>query len=202
MKRIMIVEDDETLAEELSILLERNGYEPVVSGPCDLILMDVNLPGESGFSRCRKIKAKSSVPVIFLTARNTPEDEILGFAVGCDDYIRKPYNSLVLLARIERLLKTETQDPEVRGLKVKRGEMKVQYNGMETDLTRNEMRILLCLMKRGLASRAEIVEDLWSEGIYVDVNTLYVNIARLRDKLSTIKAEDFIHTVRGVGYRI
>lgn len=202
MKRIMIVEDDETLAEELSILLERNGYEPVVSEPCDLILMDVNLPGESGFSRCRKIKEKSSVPVIFLTARNTPEDEILGFAVGCDDYIRKPYNSLVLLARIERLLKTETQDPEVRGLKVKRGEMKVQYNGMETDLTRNEMRILLCLMKRGLASRTEIVEDLWSEGIYVDENTLYVNIARLRDKLSTIKAEDFIHTVRGVGYRI
>ena len=202
MKRIMIVEDDETLAEELSILLERNGYEPVVSEPCDLILMDVNLPEESGFSRCRKIKEKSSVPVIFLTARNTPEDEILGFAVGCDDYIRKPYNSLVLLARIERLLKTETQDPEVRGLKVKRGEMKVQYNGMETDLTRNEMRILLCLMKRGLASRTEIVEDLWSEGIYVDENTLYVNIARLRDKLSTIKAEDFIHTVRGVGYRI
>ena len=202
MKRIMIVEDDETLAEELSILLKRNGYEPVVSEPCDLILMDVNLPGESGFSRCRKIKEKSSVPVIFLTARNTPEDEILGFAVGCDDYIRKPYNSLVLLARIERLLKTETQDPEVRGLKVKRGEMKVQYNGMETDLTRNEMRILLCLMKRGLASRTEIVEDLWSEGIYVDENTLYVNIARLRDKLSTIKAEDFIHTVRGVGYRI
>lgn len=202
MKRIMIVEDDETLAEELSILLERNGYEPVVSEPCDLILMDVNLPGESGFSRCRKIKEKSSVPVIFLTARNTPEDEILGFAVGCDDYIRKPYNSLVLLARIERLLKTETQDPEVRGLKVKRGEMKVQYNGMETDLTRNEMRILLCLMKRGLASRTEIVEDLWSEGIYVDENTLYVNIARLRDKLSTIKAEGFIHTVRGVGYRI
>ena len=202
MKRIMIVEDDETLAEELSILLERNGYEPVVSEPCDLILMDVNLPGESGFSRCRKIKEKSSVPVIFLTARNTPEDEILGFAVGCDDYIRKPYNSLVLLARIERLLKTETQDPEVRGLKVKRGEMKVQYNGMETDLTRNEMRILLCVMKRGLASRTEIVEDLWSEGIYVDENTLYVNIARLRDKLSTIKAEDFIHTVRGVGYRI
>ncbi len=202
MKRIMIVEDDETLAEELSILLERNGYEPVVSEPCDLILMDVNLPGESGFSRCRKIKEKSSVPVIFLTARNTPEDEILGFAVGCDDYIRKPYNSLVLLARIERLLKTETQDPEVRGLKVKKGEMKVQYNGMETDLTRNEMRILLCLMKRGLASRTEIVEDLWSEGIYVDENTLYVNIARLRDKLSTIKAEDFIHTVRGVGYRI
>ena len=97
MKRIMIVEDDETLAEELSILLERNGYEPVVSEPCDLILMDVNLPGESGFSRCRKIKEKSSVPVIFLTARNTPEDEILGFAVGCDDYIVNPIILLCFL---------------------------------------------------------------------------------------------------------
>ncbi len=202
MKRIMIVEDDEALREELSILLSRNGYETVSSEPCDLVLMDVNLPGESGFARCRKIREKSKVPVIFLTARDTPEDEILGFAVGGDDYIRKPYNSMVLLARIERILKTEAPDPIVRGLLVRKGEMKAEYGGKTVDITRNEMRILLCLMKRGLASRNEIVEDLWSEGIYVDDNTLYVNIARLRDKLSQIGALDFIHTVRGVGYRI
>lgn len=77
MKRILIIEDDEALAEELSILLKRNGYLPVYSEPCDLVLMDVNLPEENGFARCRKIKEKSSVPVIFLTARSTPEDEIL-----------------------------------------------------------------------------------------------------------------------------
>ena len=202
MKRILIIEDDEALAEELSILFKRNGYLPIYSEPCDLVLMDVNLPEENGFARCRKMKEKSSVPVIFLTARSTPEDEILGFAVGCDDYIRKPYNSMVLLARIERLLKTEVTEPEVRGLRINTGEMKAYFQGKDIDLTRNEMRILLCLIKRGLASRSEIVEDLWTDGIYVDENTLYVNIARLRDKLSQIGAEDFIHTVRGVGYRI
>ena len=202
MKRIKIVEDDEALREELSILLERNGFITVKEEPYDLVIMDVNLPGESGFSLCRKLREKSKVPVIFLTARNTPEDELLGFAVGGDDYIYKPFNSAVLIARIERLLKSESPDPSVKGLTVKKGEMKAQYKDKEVDLTRNEMRILLSLIKRGLATRDEIVEDLWSEGIYVDDNTLYVNINRLREKLSQIGAGDFIETVRGVGYRI
>ncbi len=202
MKRILIIEDDEALKEELTILLERNGYIPVKEEPYDLVLLDVNLPGESGYSICRKLREKSKVPVIFLTARNTPEDEILGFAVGGDDYVHKPYNSAVLLARIERLLKTETQDPSVKGLTLKKGEMKALYEGKEIDLTRNEMRILTSLMRRGLATREEIVEDLWSEGIYIDDNTLYVNINRLREKLSQIGADGFIETVRGVGYRV
>lgn len=89
MKRIKVVEDDEALREEIYILLERNGFIPVKEEPYDLVLLDVNLPGESGFSICRKIREKSKVPVIFLTARNTPEDELLGFAVGGDDYIYK-----------------------------------------------------------------------------------------------------------------
>lgn len=201
-KRILIAEDDDALREELRILLERNGYTPVSAEPFDLVLMDVNLPGENGFARCRKLRENSRVPVIFLTARDTPEDELLGFAVGGDDYIRKPYNSAILLARMERLLKSEAPDPEVRGLVVRKGEMKALYKGKVADLTRNEMRILLCLMKKGLATRDEIVEELWSEGIYVDDNTLYVNMTRLREKLSGIGAGDFIHTVRGVGYRI
>ena len=117
MKRILIVEDDEAIRTELSALLRANGYLPVEETPCDLILMDVNLPGESGFTRCRKLRQQSDTPVIFLTARDTPEDELLAFGVGGDDFIRKPYNSAVLLARIGRILKTTVNDsPTVRGL--------------------------------------------------------------------------------------
>lgn len=90
MKQILIVEDDDAIRAELRTLLLANGYEPVAAPPCDLILMDVNLPGDSGFTRCRKLRQTSDTPVIFLTARETPEDELLAFGVGGDDFIRKP----------------------------------------------------------------------------------------------------------------
>lgn len=88
MKRIMIVEDDEVILTELKTLLRSNGYLPVDDQPCDLVLMDINLPGESGFARCRTLRQTSGTPVIFLTARDTPEDELLAFGVGGDDFIR------------------------------------------------------------------------------------------------------------------
>ena len=117
MKRILMIEDDEAIRTELKTLLTANGYQPVEDGPCDLVLMDVNLPGESGFTRCRKLRQTSDTPVIFLTARDTPEDELLAFGVGGDDFIRKPYNSAVLLARIGRMLKNTAGDSlTVRGL--------------------------------------------------------------------------------------
>lgn len=102
MKRIRIIEDDSVIRTELKTLLRANGYLPVEEDPCDLILMDINLPGESGFTRCRKLRQSSDTSVIFLTARDTPEDELLAFGVGGDDFIRKPYNSAVLLAKIQR----------------------------------------------------------------------------------------------------
>ena len=110
MKRIRIIEDDDAIRTELTTLLLTNGYLPVEEEPCDLILMDVNLPGENGFILCRKLRQSSNVPVIFLTARDTPEDELLAFGAGGDDFIRKPYNSAVLLARIARTLKTTAND--------------------------------------------------------------------------------------------
>ena len=117
MKQIRIIEDDTAIRAELKTLLQTNGYLPVEDGPCGLILMDVNLPGENGYTLCRKLRQTSSTPVIFLTARDTPEDELLAFGVGGDDFIRKPYNSAVLLARIGRILKTTVNDsPTVRGL--------------------------------------------------------------------------------------
>ena len=203
MKRIRIVEDDTAIRTELKTLLQANGYLPVEDGPCDLILMDVNLPGESGFTRCRKLRQTSNTPVIFLTARDTPEDELLAFGVGGDDFIRKPYHSSVLLARLGRLLKdTANDNPTVRGLTLDLPGMKAIYGENAVELTKNEARILWCLMQKELCTRDELLEDLWTNGMYIDGNTLYVNIGRLREKLVQIGAADFIRTVRGVGYRL
>ena len=203
MKRIRIVEDDTAIRTELKTLLQANGYLPVEDGPCDLILMDVNLPGESGFTRCRKLRQTSNTPVIFLTARDTPEDELLAFGVGGDDFIRKPYHSSVLLARLGRLLKdTANDNPTVRGLTLDFPGMRAIYGENAVELTKNEARILWCLMQKELCTRDELIEDLWTNGMYIDGNTLYVNIGRLREKLVQIGAADFIRTVRGVGYRL
>lgn len=203
MKRIRIVEDDTAIRTELKTLLQANGYLPVEDGPCDLILMDVNLPGESGFTLCRKLRQTSDTPVIFLTARDTPEDELLAFGVGGDDFIRKPYHSSVLLARIGRLLKdTANDNPTVRGLTLDLPGMRAIYGENAVELTKNEARILWCLMQKELCTRDELIEDLWTNGMYIDGNTLYVNIGRLREKLERIGATDFISTVRGVGYRL
>lgn len=203
MKQILIVEDDDAIRAELRTLLLANGYEPVAAPPCDLILMDVNLPGDSGFTRCRKLRQTSDTPVIFLTARETPEDELLAFGVGGDDFIRKPYNSAVLLARIGRMLKATASDTlTVRGLTLDLPAMRAVFDGRPVELTRNEARILWCLMRKELCTRDELIEDLWTNGMYIDGNTLYVNIGRLREKLSQIGADGFIRTVRGVGYRL
>lgn len=203
MKKILIVEDDEAIRTELITLLRSNGYMTVDAQPCDLILMDINLPGESGFTRCRKLRQSSDTPVIFLTARDTPEDELLAFGVGGDDFIRKPYNSAVLLARIGRMLKSSPSDTlTVRGLTLDLPGMKAVFVGSAVELTKNEARILWCLMQKDLCSRDELIEDLWTNGMYIDGNTLYVNIGRLREKLERIGAKDFVRTVRGVGYRL
>ena len=203
MDRILVVEDDQSIREELITLLQANGYQPVSEPPCDLALLDINLPNESGFEICRKLRLTCDMPIIFLTAREAEEDEILGFAMGADDYIRKPYNSTVLLARIARLLKRKTNAVlSVRGLTLNLSDMTVRYQNKAQELTKNETRILYCLMQKDLCTREEIIEDLWQNSLYIDENTLYVNVNRLRDKLKQLGAVDFIRTVWGVGYRL
>ena len=202
MEKILVVEDDESIQRELITLLKANGYEPVTEPPCDLALLDINLPGESGFEICRKLRMNSDVPIIFLTARDSSEDELLGFGVGADDYIRKPYHSSVLLARIARLLKrTDKAVLTVRDLTLDLSNLTLVYEGRREELTKNETRILACLMKKELCTRDEIIEDLWNNSLYVDDNTLSVNINRLREKLKRLGAEGYLRTVRGVGYK-
>ena len=123
--------------------------------------------------------------------------------MGADDYIRKPYNSTVLLARIARLLKRKTNAVlSVRGLTLNLSDMTVRYQNKAQELTKNETRILYCLMQKDLCTREEIIEDLWQNSLYIDENTLYVNVNRLRDKLKQLGAVNFIRTVWGVGYRL
>ncbi len=197
------MEDDETIKKELAALLRANGYMPVDEPPCRLALLDINMPGENGYEVCRRLRESSDVPVIFLTARDRAEDEILAFGVGADDYIKKPYNSSVLLARIGRLIKRKDSSViTARDLTLSLSDMTVSRGGKKAELTKNETRILFCLMKKELCSREEIIEELWKESLYVDENTLYVNISRLREKLRGLGEEGYIRTVRGVGYRL
>ncbi len=199
MKKILVVEDDAAIYEELTTLLASNGYEPVAEGECDLVLMDVGLPETDGFERVRKLRLKSKVPVIFLSARKNPEDELMGFGVGGDDYIAKPYNSAVLLARIGRLLKADGAI-ESRGLRL--SGLKLTYQGNSIELTRNESKILELIMRKSEVGRDEVIAALWEDGMYIDDNTLNVNINRLRAKLKSIGAGGFVKTVRGYGYAL
>ena len=202
MQRIWIAEDDESIREELSALLRGNGYLPVQAPPCELALINVNLPGESGFELCRKWKEKSSAPVIFLTARDTAADELAGFAAGGDDYIKKPYNPSVLLARISRLLRPEKRLLSAGGLTLDEDAFTLYCGGNSVSLTKTEQRILHCLMQKRMCSKQMLIEELWADSCYIDENALYVNINRLREKLRSIGAEGAISTVRGVGYRL
>lgn len=203
MERILVIEDDQSIRQELTALLLANGFTVVAQPPCELALLDINLPGESGFEICRKLRQTLDIPIIFLTARNSAEDELLGFGVGADDFIRKPYHSSVLLARISRLLRRRsTTSLTVRELTVNLTELTLCYRGQVQDLTKNETRILPCLMQKELCTKEELVEDLWINQLYIDENTLYVNINRLREKLKKLGAANYIKTVRGVGYRL
>lgn len=203
MERILVMEDDISVKNELITLLHANGYKTVNEPPCELALLDINMPSESGFEVCRKLRLKSDIPVIFITAKESAEDELLAFGVGADDYIRKPYNSSVLLARISRFLRRKSSSILTSsGITLDLAAMTASLNGNTIELTKNETRILACLMKKELCTKQEIIEDLWQNSLYIDENTLYVNVQRLRQKFRRIGTNDCIRNVRGVGYRL
>lgn len=202
LERIFIAEDDEVILGELRKLLTTNGYQPVSQPPCELALLDVNLAEGNGFSLCRELKRTGDVPVIFLTARDGIEDELHGFSSGGDDYIRKPYNADVLLARIERLLRKKSGIISVRGLTLDENSFALCYGEERQTLTRTEMRIMYCLMKKTVCTKEEIIAELWNDSNYIDENALFVNINRLREKLKELGADGFLKTIRGVGYSL
>ncbi|MBN1060106.1 response regulator transcription factor [Clostridium botulinum] len=220
MYKIMIVEDDVTIRDELKNLLNRYGYEVsiiddfsnavnnIVESNCDLILLDVNLPVFDGYHICREVRKNLDIPIIIVTSRDNEIDELMSMNLGADDFITKPYNTQILLARISSILKrTYKKNDSSEILKYKDlildlSNGSVSYNNKYCELTKNELKILAYLIKNqnSIVSRDILMETLWSSDIFVDDNTLSVNVTRLRKKLDDIGIKDAIETRRGLGY--
>ncbi|MDR2359981.1 MAG: response regulator transcription factor [Oscillospiraceae bacterium] len=219
--KILIIEDDITIRSELKSLLERYNYQVIAAesfenlpqtaadAAPDLILLDLGLPLRDGYYVCREIRKSSGVPIIVVTSRNTEIDELTSMNLGADDFITKPYNTQILLARIENVLRRaygalSENTIQYGGAVLNLSDSTIIANGKTLELTKNETRVLRLLMtEQGkIISRNQIMEELWQTDEFVDDNTLTVNINRLRKKLSETGLTDFIRTKRGQGYII
>lgn len=221
MYSIYLIEDDENIRFELSSLLERYGYactcetgfediaQNAASSGCDLILLDINLPRYDGFYVCREIRKDSAIPIIMVTSRDSDADELMSINLGADDYITKPYNPQILLARIESLLKrTYSGHAGIslshNGLSLDIAAGTATYGDDTEELTKNEIKILHMLIQHAgsIVSRNDLIDALWQTDEFIDDNTLTVNINRLRAKLAGLGAGDYIKTRRGQGYSV
>lgn len=222
MRKIFIVEDDYRMREELTTFLERYGYrvdsteefrniiEEIVQAKPDLVLVDINLPVFDGYYICRELRKISEVPIIVVTSRNSDMDELMSMNLGADDFITKPYNTEILLAHIEAILKRSSGNVEVRtsdllayeGLLLNLSNGTLSYRGFSQELTKNEIKILAYLFKNKgkIVSRETLMEVLWESESFVDDNTLSVNMTRLRKKIEEISHKKVIETRRGLGY--
>lgn len=220
--KIMIVEDDSAIREELVLLLENEGYQVLtvtnfdtitdqaVQEQPDLILLDIGLPRQDGFSLCAALRKTVPAPIIFVTSRDSGLDEVRALSLSGDDYITKPYNVPVLLARIRAVLRrskdtSEHADTmEAAGVRLSLTKGTLASAKKSVELTRNELQIMACLMEHSgqIVSRASLLDALWDNQIYIDDNTLSVNMTRLRGKLAELDLQDLIKTRRGMGYQL
>ena len=219
MKKILIIEDDEAIRNELKTFLCRYNYDALViekfenvieeieKENADLILLDINLPIFDGFYICREIRKNSNVPIIIVTSRDSDIDELMSMNLGADDFITKPYNTQILLARINSVLKRvyskEVQESMVyKDLVLNLSNGTISYKDNTLNLTKNEIKILSYLIKNKgkIISRENLMEYLWNDDFFVDDNTLSVNITRLRKKIESIGLKNPIETRRGLGY--
>lgn len=220
---IFLLEDDDAIAMGLSYSLENEGYTVTVATSVSqaleiisqknfsMYLLDLTLPDGSGYSVCKRIKEIGDFPVIFLTAYDDEVNVVMGFELGADDYITKPFRLKELLVRIKSVFRRYNNDStdgkiKVKDLVVNTNEAKVYKNGNEIVLTAMEYRLLLILLNnRGcVLSRTQLLENIWDvAGDFVEDNTLTVYIKRLRDKIEENPTEpEYIKTIRGLGYII
>lgn len=221
MAKIFLIEDDRSLREQLMFYLQGYGYQCVASNDFsdiinlvllekpDLVLLDINLPEQDGYHICREIRKESMVPIIVVTSRATDLDELMSINLGADDFITKPYNTQILLARITALLRRQEsinnmQKFEHNGLVFLGDQGVVEYCGRQAELTKNERCILQLLFKHKgkIVARDAFMEELWQSDEFIDDNTLTVNVNRLRRKLAELGASNVISTHRGQGYRL
>ncbi len=220
MSKIFVVEDEKTIRDELSIFLSRYGYEVeapedfensienIKGSNCDLILLDINLPVFDGYYICREVRKFSDVPIIVVTSRDSDIDELMSMNLGADDFVTKPYNTQILLARIEAILKRVNKNLmaqdilEYNEMKVNLSNGTISYNNKTIEITKNELKIISYLIKNKgkIVSREDLMNYLWDCEMFIDDNTLSVNVTRIRKKLEEIGLKNIIETRRGLGY--
>ena len=218
--KILIIEDDPIIQTELQVLLNGNGYE--ASAVTDftsvmqavknthpyLILLDIKLPQESGYSICSQIRSFSNVPIIFVTSRDTNADELKSIQVGGIDFITKPYDTLILLEKIKRALQLSNPS-NFRELVKKDCTLDLhlsilKYQEQSIELTRNEFRILyyFFMNEDKVISKEELLEKLWNDKYYIDENVLLVNMTRLKKKMKEIGIVHLLENIRGKGWKL
>ena len=220
MYRIMIVEDDKTIAITLKNFLESWNYEVDLvrdfhnviddfkSFEPELILLDITLPYMNGYYWCEEIRKLSKVPILFISSAHDNMNIVMAMSAGADDFIIKPFDMNVLIAKIQAILRrtyefnTQLNILEYNGIRFNMGSFIVTYQDKKIELTKNESKILKLMMehKKNIVTRDELMDYLWQTDCYIDENTLSVNVNRLRKKLESIDIIDFIHTKKGIGY--
>ena len=222
MYRILIVEDDKGIADAIRVQAQtwdlqvqcvqnfRNVMEEFSAFHPQLVLLDITLPFFNGYHWCSQIRQISKVPIIFISSASDNMNIIMAMNLGADDFIAKPFDGSVLMAKVNALLRRAYDFTgavtvlQHRGAMLNTGENSLSYQGEEIPLSKNEYRILLTLMesKGNVVSRERLMEKLWQTDSFVDENTLSVNVGRLRKKLDAAGLTDFIETKFGVGYLI
>lgn len=221
--KIMIVEDDRVIAQALGHALEQNSYqvylvkdfqavmEDFQAFQPHLVLLDLNLPYFNGYYWCSQIRAQSTVPIIFISSVIDSMDQLMAIQMGADDYITKPIDLKLTLAKIQAMLRrtyafSKHSDPgtDFHGVHLDIGQARLTYQGQSISLTFTELQILRVLFENGsdYSPRDHILDHCWQNDQFIDDNTLAVNISRLRKKLSTIRLDNFILTKKGLGYRL
>ncbi len=223
MSRILIVEDEESFSDPLSYLLQKEGYDVAVAatGPeglaefdanrADLVLLDLMLPGLSGIEVCRALRARSGVPIIMLTAKDTEIDKVLGLEMGADDYVTKPYSSRELLARVRAVLRRNVEPDDLTSAVVEAGPVRMDIErhvvtiaGKVTAMPLKEFELLELLLRNAgrVLTRGQLIDRVWGSDYVGDTKTLDVHIKRLRTKVEPDPGQPrYILTVRGLGYK-
>ncbi len=222
---IYIIEDDTSISELLKDYIDRYGFDAIIVKDFDniikefeqsnpsLVLLDVNLPKFDGFYWCIKIRRKSNIPIIFISARDSGMDQIRALESGADDYITKPFHYDVVIAKIKSHIrraygeyapKIDERVVELDGLKFYPERLELEFRGKNLIITKKEGILLEYLMKKypKVVSRDYLLEKIWDDIEFVEENTLNVNVSRIRKRLSELGIKDGVHTVRGVGYKL
>lgn len=223
MTRILVVEDEESIADPLDYLLTKEGYEVQVvdngidavtefdRNGADLVLLDLMLPGQSGTEVCRQIRQRSMVPVIMLTAKDAEIDKVVGLELGADDYVTKPYSSRELVARIRAVLRRQAEPDELINNTVSAGPVRldverhhVTVNGEPVQLPLKEFELLEMLLRNAgrVLTRGQLIDRVWGSDYVGDTKTLDVHVKRLRSKIEPEPSSpQYLVTVRGLGYK-